>query len=628
MRINTRYLLLAILLLASVMSWADIATPQIQAQVKESVSFAITPKTLKPGERGSISVTLNIPSGKHQSHDPSDPAYFYLEASHPSLNFGKVIYPKAHKVVSATQWDYHGKVTLRLPFTVKADAKPGKIEIKALLAYNLCFDDGMCEPPEEAEKTLRLEILTLDPNQAPVEAEESQLEASPADSTQAAPVTDPATPPQGGAGGADKADAGKMSDILKYMIFALLGGLILNITPCVLPILPIRVMAIMNQAHQDRAKVLLHTLVYALGVMISFGILAGVFIGLRSAGEQQGWGFQNQNPMFTVVLMSVVFSFALSLLGVFVLTAPGMNTASKATAKRGYSGSFFGGIFAFLMAISCTGPFLGAALPFAFKLSSPLLMLFFLIIGLGFALPFILIGMIPSALKLIPKPGEWMNIFKEVMGFVLLYIVYTMLKTTLALTSGAYLLNVIFFLILLGFALWLYGRFVRNENSSATQWVFSFLAIAVIVASAWYFLPLKPEYLEAQTVQTANADGLTPAPHAPEGWYVFSPELQKKLLDEGKPVFLDIGADWCKNCLTNEKTVLFTAAVMQDFKAKGVTLLRGDFTRKDPVLLKWIQDHDRAGVPFNALYIPGKDPILFPELISAKAVREALAQIP
>ncbi|NLK50289.1 MAG: hypothetical protein GX294_06535, partial [Candidatus Cloacimonetes bacterium] len=424
-----------------------------------------------------------------------------------------------------------------------------------------------------------------------------------------------------------KGDIGT-SDILKFMLFALLGGLILNITPCVLPILPIRIMAIVNQAQKDRAKVLLHTLIYALGVMLSFGVLAVIFIGLRSAGEQQGWGFQNQNPMFSVILLSIVFGFALSLLDVFVLTAPGMNTASRATSRSGYSGSFFGGIFAFLMAISCTGPFLGAALPFAFRLPSPLLLLFFLIIGLGFALPFILIGLIPAAMKLIPKPGEWMNIFKEVMGFVLLYLVYTMLKTTLALTSGIYLMNVIFFLVLLGFALWMYGRFVRAENSRITQWLFSIIALAVIVASAIYLLPIKDEYLQAETQMVANADGMIPAPQAPEGWFVFTPELHQKLMDEGKPVFLDIGADWCKNCMTNEKTVLFTDDIMKEFAAHGVTLLRGDFTRRDETLLKWIQAHERAGVPFNALYIPGKEPILFPELISAKRVRDALAQIP
>lgn len=597
----------------------------------QSFTFKVVPATLKPGEKANVRVTMTIPADKHQSHDPAAPDYFYLEASHPSLVFGKTVYPKAHKVVSPTQWDYHGSVTLNLPFSVKADAKPGKISFKTLLAYNLCFDNGMCEPPQEEERSVTLEIVAAEtatatdpavtePAEPPATEEQPALtEAVSAQSDASTSATESKAPVP--------ATDHPLSDILKYMLFALLGGLILNITPCVLPILPIRVMSIINQAHQDRSKVMLHTWVYTLGVLVSFAILGGVFVALRSAGEQQGWGFQNQNPMFTVVLMSVVYVFALSLLGVFVLTAPGMGTASRATSKKGYSGSFFGGIFAFLMAISCTGPFLGAALPFAFKLSSPLLILFFLVLGLGFALPFILIGFFPRALKLIPKPGEWMNIFKEVMGFVLLYIVFTMLKTTLALTSGDYLLNVIFFLMLLGFGVWLYGRFVRMENSKATQWIFTVVSLAIIVYAAYAFLPIKPEHLSSAPA-AVTADGLTPAPHAPEGWYVFSPELLEKLQGEGKPVFLDIGAAWCKNCLTNEKTVLFTDKIMAEFAAKGVVLLRGDFTKKDDVLLAWIQKHDRAGVPFNALYIPGKEPILFPELISAGHVRDALAQIP
>ncbi|HHZ15489.1 MAG TPA: DUF255 domain-containing protein [Candidatus Cloacimonetes bacterium] len=595
----------------------------------QSVRFAVSPAKLKAGEKGNITATLSIPDGKHQSHDPSDPAYFYLEASHPSLSFGKTIYPKGYKVVSATQWDYHKSVKLTLPFTVKKDAPAGKIKLEATLAYNLCFDDGMCEPPDEAVGKLSLEIVPAAAAAEDAKETAETVEAVEAEEREAVALAaeEEAVPPVDGDQPEDE-EKNTLGTILKYMLFALLGGLILNITPCVLPILPIRIMAIINQAHEDRGKVLLHTLIYSLGVLVSFAILAGVFIGLRSAGETQGWGFQNQNPMFNVILLSIVFAFALSLLGVFVLTAPGMNTASKATSRGGYSGSFFGGIFAFLMAISCTGPFLGAVLPFAFKLSSPLLMLFFLLIGLGFALPFILIGIFPAALKFIPKPGEWMNIFKEAMGFVLLYLVYTMLKTTLALTSGAYLLNVLFYLLVLGFALWMYGRFVRAENSTAVQWIFSILALVIIVGGGMKLLPIKPEHLQAEVVMQADESGMIPAPHAPEGWYVFSPEVHEKLMAENKPVFLDIGAEWCKNCGTNEKTVLFTDNMMQEFKAAGVTLLRGDFTRKDPVLLKWIQDHDRMGVPFNALYIPGKEPILFPELISHKMVREALDQIP
>jgi thiol:disulfide interchange protein DsbD len=148
-------------------------------------------------------------------------------------------------------------------------------------------------------------------------------------------------------------------------------------------------MSIVNQAQKDRSKVFAHVMVYALGVLISFAVLAGFFIAFQAAGQSAGWGTQNQNPYFVVGLMAIVFVFALSLLGVFEITAPGMTTATKASTKGGYSGSFFGGIFAFLMAISCTGPFLGAALPFAMQLSAALIVVFFLMIGLGFAFPFV-----------------------------------------------------------------------------------------------------------------------------------------------------------------------------------------------------------------------------------------------
>jgi len=148
----------------------------------------------------------------------------------------------------------------------------------------------------------------------------------------------------------------------------------------------------------------------------------------------------------------------------------------------------------------------------------------------------------------------------------------------------------------------------------------------MIIFAAAYYLPIQEKHLAVEQTQPVGAEMLQ-STHAPEGWYVFSPELHAKLLAEGKSVFLDIGAEWCKNCKTNEKTVLFTEDMMQDFKARGVVLLKGDFTRKDPVLLEWIKQHERLGVPFNALYIPGQEPVVFPELLSKNMVNEALAKI-
>lgn len=582
----------------------------------QSVKFSLSPAVLQPGEKGVIKATLVIPEGKKQTVNPKNPEYFYLEANHPDLIFGKVIYPQPTKIVSAEEWNYHPKVTLALPFTVKNTAKPGDKQIEVLLSYNLCYETGMCDPPEETSKTLSFQIAASE-NAATTESEIADT-ISKNEPSQATPVSDKQKPVE------NPPTKQSLGEILKYILFAFLGGIILNITPCVLPILPIRIMSIMNQAQKDRTKVLNHTLVYALGVLISFAVMAGIFIALQKAGESVGWGLQNQNPGFVVTLMAIVFVFALSLLGVFEITVPGMNTANKATAKGGYSGSFFGGIFAFLMAISCTGPFLGAALPFALAMPPVLMLIFFLTIGLGFAFPFLLIGFFPKALKIIPKPGNWMIIFKEVMGFVLLFIVYTQLKTLLLLTDGEYLMQVLWFLLILGFASWLYGCFVKVENSKLIQWLFTLISLALIIFAAVTYLPLKETN---KTEIQANKGELIPAPNAPEGWYVFSEDVLNKALKENKAVFLDIGAAWCKNCMTNEKTVLFTDSMMQEFKQKNVLLLRGDFTKKDETLLAWIKKHGRAGVPFSALYIPGQEPYIFGELLSKEDIFNALKNI-
>ncbi|MCB5287158.1 MAG: thioredoxin family protein [Candidatus Cloacimonetes bacterium] len=600
--------------------------------VAQTVTFSISKQALRPGDKGEIRATLLIPSDRKQSVDPADPAYFYLEAAHPDLEFGAGKLPQPTKVISEHEWLYYPKVTLTLPFTVKGKANAGKKSVSTLLSYNLCYESGMCDPPEDKEGKLSFEIL--EPQAAPQPQEGPVSIAQLAESGDAEPADDASEAVAIEAESARNIpeelpieQPSPWREVLKYLVFAFLGGLILNITPCVLPILPIRIMAIINQAQKDRSKVFRHVMIYTLGVLISFGILASVFIGIQAAGQSAGWGTQNQNPYFQIGLMAIVFVFALSLLGIFEITAPGMNTASKASTKGGYSGSFFGGIFAFLMAISCTGPFLGAALPFAMKLSSGLIMVFFLLIGLGFAFPFILIGFFPKALKIIPKPGDWMVLFKELMGFVLLYLVYTMLKTTFLLTSAAYFMNVLFFMLILGFATWLYGRFVRFELSKATQWIFTILPILLIAFAVYSYLPLKEEHQIIEVLAPVGTEMVADT-HAPEGWYVFTPELHAKLLAEGKIVFLDIGAAWCKNCMANEKTVLFTDEIMAEFQAKGVVLLRGDFTKKDPVLLEWITQHERMGVPFNALYIPGEEPILFPELLSKKMIREVLEKIP
>ncbi len=589
----------------------------------QTLRFSVSPSELKPGDKGVLRATVSFPDSMKQSYDPSEgeSPYFFLSGDSPALSFGKLSYPKPTKVSSDGFWVYHNSVTLSLPFTVKANAKPGKVAVNATFGYNLCHKTtGFCGMPSEESRQLSLQILPGDAASPAASVDEESLEEQP-DEEEPAARTEPAAE-------AEKPTDGKTStgSILFYMLMAILGGIVLNFTPCVLPILPIRAMSMVNQAQKDVTKVLLHTLVYTLGVLISFGSIAAVFIIARLSGVNLTYGFLSQSLTYNLIMLSILFLFGLSLLGVWQITLPGMNAAAKTSSKKGYAGSFFGGIFAFLMGFSCMGPFMGPALEVAVRLSSPLLMIFFLLIGFGFALPFILISLFPKALKLIPKPGEWMNIFKEVMGFLLLLLTWKYFSNIWGLTkSGAYLLDTAHFVVFLGFAAWLYGRFVRMENSKAVQYIFTLLTLAVIVFAAWNYLPWKEKHVPPRSA-AALVDGMQPADH--EGWYVFTPELFNRLQAEGKTVFLDIGAAWCTNCKTNEKKVLHQEDIAAEFKKLGVVTLKGDFTNGDPVLKDWIQKGGSIGVPFNVLYIPGQEPVKMPELFSKKDLLDALSRVP
>ena len=223
-------------------------------------------------------------------------------------------------------------------------------------------------------------------------------------------------------------------------------------------------------------------------------------------------------------------------------------------------------------------------------------------------------------MKVIPKPGEWMNIFKEVMGFLLLGTAVWLLHVVFQQNGGSYLLHVLIYLVFLGFAAWMYGRFVRYEYSKTTQWIFTILAVIVIAGSAYLFLPVPDASLQSDSAQTAEMQGW-------EGWQTFSPDLVKELVDQGEPVFVDFGAKWCMTCLTNEKTVILTDAMKEAFTAKKVQLIHGDYTKKNPEIQAFMKQFGRAGVPFYVLYVPGQEPKLFPEIITIPMLKSALEEI-
>ncbi len=595
MRLVKNSFILAVLLIAA-FSLSAVAT----------VTFKVAPDSLKPGEKGVVTAKMVIPATMHQTYVPGENDFFYMTAASSNLEFGKTVYPAPKSKGKDGEWIYEDKLFLTLPFTVKANAKAGKTPISLEMGYNICFDTGSCEPPETITKNLSIKVIG-----AAIEKE------TPDTITTLAPVTQTSEqspiPPEN-----TKPAAG---NIWKYLMMAFIGGLILNIMPCVLPVLSIKAMSIVKQAHEDKSVIMKHSFAYTAGILASFLVLAGVIVALKLAGEAVGWGFQFQNTAFVLALTSMIFVFALSLFDVFIITPPGMTSATKASAQSGYGGSFFSGIFAVLLATPCSAPMLGTALGFAFSQPPVLIIVFFLLIGLGLALPFILLGFNPKLMKVIPKPGEWMNVFKEVMGFLLLGTAVWLLHVVYQQNGGDYLLKVLIYLVFLGFATWLYGRFVRLEHSRFTQWLFTILSIIVIAASAWIFLPYTAKTGIQPTENTSQEKGF-------EGWQTFSTTLADDLVKQGKPVFIDFGAKWCMTCLSNEKTVTTTEEMNEAFKAKKVQLIRGDFTKKNPEMQAYMKRFGRAGVPFYVLFIPGKEPVLFPEIISIPMIKKVLEQIP
>ncbi|WP_372808583.1 protein-disulfide reductase DsbD family protein [Pontiella sp.] len=459
--------------------------------------------------------------------------------------------------------------------------------------------------------------------------------------------------------------------IIKYMIFAFLGGLILNFMPCVLPVLSIKAMSIVGSAHQDRKEIFKGAMSYTAGVLVSFLTLAALVIIAKAGGQSAGWGDHMQNPVFVIVLFILIWVFSLSLFDVFIIQLPGMGVATKASSHAGHKGSFFSGVFAVLLSTPCTAPMLGSAVGFMFAQPAYLVVLSFLLIGLGLAFPFILLGLSPRAMKYIPKPGEWMNTFKEVMAFLLIGTAVFLLSILYSLLGESFLRFCVFILPL-SFSCWLYGKYAGPGNPVRRQWVFSAIALAVAVGSGVYLIDvperMSPEVRDQQIGGWAKLSDELVAKAKGEGrpllvdynsvwsedhgsfqlddtlkkfvdqhdvilardestWKPLNAEtLRSALVDDERMVFIDFGAEWCATCKVNERTVLFTDAMQAEFKKRDVLLLKGDFTHRDPEINEWLERFGRAGVPLYVLFKPGEtiQAVTLPELINAGMVIDAL----
>jgi thiol:disulfide interchange protein/DsbC/DsbD-like thiol-disulfide interchange protein len=406
--------------------------------------------------------------------------------------------------------------------------------------------------------------------------------------------------------------------LLATLFSGFLGGMILNLMPCVLPVISLKIFSFIAQAGESPARIFRHGLAFAAGIFAWFLGLGVLVIALKAGGSQVTWGaFQFQNPWFVVGLSILVFLFALNLFGVFEITLPGSVATSldHEASRGGYGGSFFQGLFATLLATPCTAPFLGSALGFAFGQSASVIIAMFVSVALGMSIPYLLLSARPGWRKWIPKPGIWMERFKQFMGFPLLATNLWLLWVFQNQQGNDAALALLSLLFLFGFAAWVYGA-VRESGDRVFVSVILLLTVSLSVG-----LEILLPKMRRKSPEVEN-------PSSPTGiqWIPFSPAALDALRAEGKPVFLDFTASWCLTCQFNERTAINVPAVRSLLREKGITAMKGDWTNSDPAITAALKSFGRVGVPLAVYYPPGKgsDPIVLPELLTEKTVIEAL----
>ncbi|MBC7366489.1 MAG: thioredoxin family protein, partial [Undibacterium sp.] len=400
------------------------------------------------------------------------------------------------------------------------------------------------------------------------------------------------------------------------LLLALVGGLILNLMPCVFPVLGIKILGFVNQAGHDKKKVIMHGLVFALGVLLSFWTLATVLAVLRAGGDQLGWGFQLQSPLFVFGLAAVMLIFAMNMSGVFEFGLAATGVGSDLQMKSGLAGSFFTGVLATVVATPCSAPFLASALGAALTLSTVESFAVFTAIAVGLAAPYLLLSIFPAAVKILPRPGAWMETFKQFMAFPLYATVAYLTWVLAGQTTESGSLMALFGLVLIALGAWTYGRY-NAPGAKPARARFGLIAGALVFAlGAWTGWPED----RAAKLAAAQAAG------APEVvWEKWSPEAVAKLRADGRTVYVDFTARWCATCQTNKKLVFTSDAVLREFAAKKIVTLRADWTNKDPAITAELAKYQRSAVPFNVLWQPGKtEPVILPELLTPGIVLGAV----
>ncbi len=397
--------------------------------------------------------------------------------------------------------------------------------------------------------------------------------------------------------------------LLAALLGALLGGLVLNLMPCVFPVLAIKVVGFASHADDVRG----HRragLAYTAGVVLSFLALGGLVLALRAAGEQLGWGFQLQSPAVVAALAALFTLLGLNLAGVFEFGALLPSTVASAQVRHPVGNAFLSGVLAVAIASPCTAPFMGASLGLAVTLPPAQALLVFAVLGAGMALPYLAASFVPAVARWLPRPGPWMDVFRKAMAFPM-FATVAWLVWVLGQQSGIDGAGALLALLVAG-SLLVWTLTLRGRARA----VLAPVALLATAAVAWTTGPQLVQPPPAPA--SARADG---------DWQPWSPRKVEQLVAAGQPVFVDFTAAWCVTCQYNKKTTLSDDEVLADFRRRNVALLRADWTRRDPAITAALASLGRSGVPVYVLYRQGSAPVVLSEVLGAQEVRSALAQL-
>lgn len=566
------------------------AQPPDRAQ-KASIEAFADRSSYAPGETARIAVRATVEDNWHlQAHIPTYdyliPTVLRIELAEPrdGIGIGDVAYPDPIQWRAPFAGDeildvYEGETTFFATVQVGPRTPAGSLPLELILDYQAC-DDRVCLRPTSTSTTLELTV------------------GEPGEPTHTAVFV------QETSGTAASGAAAPGPGLLTMIGLAVLGGLILNLMPCVLPVLSIKVFGLLQAAEEGRGSVRRGALAFSAGVFVSFWILAGLAIGLRAAGEAVGWGIQFQNPVFVAFLTVVMVFFALNLWGLFEIPLPRFLGRG---GGHGNAGHFGGGLLATLMATPCSAPFLGTAIGFALSREPMTILIIFTAIGFGLALPNLVLAISPRAAALLPRPGAWMETLRGVFGFLLaatavwlLYVLNGQVSSaTLALVQAA----------LLGIGLFAYLG--RSQRTGAVARLVPLVGMLVCAAGAlWIAGTSAPE---ARANATSDYD-----------WVEFDEGQALEFAQSGRLVFVDVTADWCATCKVNERVVLANQDVQAAFRTHDVVMMKADWTNRNDVIADYLAAFGRYAIPFYVLYRPGQEPHVFGELLSKGSVIGAL----